>query len=509
MSGDEIRLGPFVGGLNTFSDPTAIDDLELAVCNNFDMYPDGSLVNRPPINDMGVSMTLGATGNMKLIGWFTSSSGATALIGSDGLTSTYYFNGTAWVLITATVAACAMAQYQDKAWLLAPPGSANPGGSWDLTAGFSAVALMPKGRTIAVQKERLWIGPGASVTSNGSRIYFSPLSTPATWAGDFISVSTGDGQNVLEIQVYFQDLLIFKNDSTYRFSYDVDPALGSVSRVSDTVGTFDTGCVATFENRIFVLHNSSMYELSNYNYERLNDKVPFEAVSTSTSLSEIASLSYFSNRLFVSFYDVLYVWAVRTRTWSTWSSSVAGLAAIGKVVPIPGAQDVNPQAYTFSRTPRAAKMFNIIDSIGTNVEPMVCSIQTKNYDFQTASRFKRLFKWGADVIARGTLIGTATPVQFSTTVSWGTLKTKTWGEVKTSPWGRLLGTTTERVDTVPISGLTGERKFVKLGDRSSRFRQIGFGVSIATNGDITTAPVNIFNLMTWVKDKQSVVKRIS
>lgn len=509
MAGDEVKLGPFVGGLNTYSDPTAIDDLELVRCENFDMYHDGSLVNRPPINDLNITMPGIASGNESiiLIGWWVSPVGAAYLIGSDNDSSTYYFNGSSWTLITNTFAAACMAQYRDKAWLVAPPGSANPGGKWDITAGFEAVANMPKGRTIAVQKERLWIGPGKSVSSNGTRIYFCPPSDPDTWNGEYITVNTGDGQNVIQVTVYFQDLLIFKNNSTYRFSYDIDPALGTISRVSDTVGVFDTGCVTSFENRIFVIHDSSIYELSNYNYERLNDKVPFRAVNESTSLTLVASLSYFSNRLFVSYYDQLYVWSVKTRTWATWTSDVIG--NVGPVFPLPGAQDNEPEAYTCSRDLNSNKLYNIIDGVTSNTEDMVCILRTKNYDYLTASRFKRLYNWGADVVARQDIVGKAEPVQFSVTVTWGELLGHTWEEVKTSPWGRLLGASTVRVDPVEISGVTGERKFIKLGDRSLRFRQIGFQIEMHTDGSTSTAPAALFNIITWVKDKQAVVKRIS
>lgn len=507
MAVEEIKLGPFVGGLNTFSDPTAIDNVELAECVNFDMYPDGTLVNRPPINDIGVTLALPGGGTLRPIGWYVSSAGAPALIASDNVSTTYYFNGTTWVAITNTFAAVAMAQYRDKAWLVAPPGSANPGGKWDPTSGFVAVPTMPKGRCIAVQKEKLWIGPGKYVTSNGSRVYFSATGDPDTWTGDFISVSTGDGQNVIDLMVYFQDLLIFKNNSTYRFSYDIDPALGTLSRVSDTVGVFDTGCTATFENRIFVLHDSYLYELSNYTYDRLNDRVPFKAKNEGANVVDKASLSYFSSRLFVAFYDQLYVWSVKTRTWSMWDSLV--LSNIGRMFPIPGEQDNEPQAYTISRTTGSNKLYTVVDAITSNTEAMVCKIRTKNYDYETASRFKRITRWGLDCIARDSIIGTIIPVEFSSTVTWGTLKTFTWGQVKTSPWGKLLGVETKRVDPVAISGVTGERKFIKLGDRSLRFRQVGFQIEMETNGDFLTAPAVIFNLITNVRDKQGVVKRIS
>lgn len=509
MPGEEVKLGPFVGGLNTFSDPTAIDDLELTICDNFDMYHDGSLVNRPPIHDLGVTMSDISSGSdgIRLIGWYVATTGATYLLGTNNKDRTFYFDGTSWNLITSTFAASAVAQYRDKAWLVAPPGSANPGGKWDPVAGFDAVNDMPKGNTIAVQKERLWIGPGKGVATNGSRIYFCPPSDPDTWSGDFITVNTGDGQNVVEVTVYFQDLLIFKSNSTYRFSYDIDPALGTISRVSDTVGVFDKNCVASFENRIFVLHDSHLYELSNYNYDRLNDRVPFRASNTSTSLTDVAALSYFANRIFVSYYDQLYVWSVRTRTWSTWSSDVVG--NIGKIMAEPGAQDNEPRAFTVSRDLLSTKLYEIVDGVTTNSEDMVCTLRTKNYDYQTASRFKKLFSWGIDCVARKDIEGIVEPVQFAATVTWGQVKNYTWGEIKNSSWGRLLGSSTRRVDPVTISGVTGERKFIKLGDRTLRFRQVAFEVRMVTNGTAQQAPASLFNIITWVTDKQAVVKRIS
>lgn len=503
-----IRLGPFVGGLNSFSDPTAIDDLELAECVNFDMFPDGSLVSRPPIADVGVDFTLGASGNMQILGWYISSAGAKALIASDGLSSTYYFNGTNWILITNTFAAAAVAQYKDKAWLVAPPGSANPGGSWDFS-GFTAVATMPKGRTVAVQKERLWIGAGGPVTSNGSRIYFCAIADPTSWPGDFITVNTGDGQNVLELMTYFQDLLIFKDDSTYRFSYDIDPALGTISRVSDTVGCNGPGTVVTFENRIFVLHGNSLYELSNYNYERLNDKVPFDADNESTNLSAVYAISYFSDRLFVCFFDKLYVWSVKTRTWAVWES--LSFTNIGRFFPVPGEQNINATAYLQSRTPRTNKLYRVVDSFGAAAESMVCKITTKNYDYQSAGNFKRIFFWGVDCTTRRTITAIAKPVQYAAIVTWGQLLGNTWSTVKNSTWGRLLGTVVEVTDSVPMSGLTGERKFIKLrvDPKAQRFRQIGFSLHFETDGTEQQAPVILYNLMTWVKIKQPVVKRVS
>lgn len=56
MSGEEIQLGPFVGGLDTSSDPTAIADNALAEVINFELSDDGSMKNRPPFEALTGSL---------------------------------------------------------------------------------------------------------------------------------------------------------------------------------------------------------------------------------------------------------------------------------------------------------------------------------------------------------------------------------------------------------------------------------------------------------------------
>jgi hypothetical protein len=168
MPGESIQIGPFVGGLNTFSDETSIADNELVVCENFELDLDGSLVSRPPLVYRGVNLPLGATGNANILGYYYGPGNVPYLLASDGLSKTYYFNGTVWVLITNTIAATAMAQFDNKAWLLAPFGSTNPGGSWSPTAGFVAEAQMPRGDTIVAHKQRLWVAGGRDALSNAT-----------------------------------------------------------------------------------------------------------------------------------------------------------------------------------------------------------------------------------------------------------------------------------------------------------------------------------------------------
>ena len=120
----------------------------------------------------------------------------------------------------------------------------------------------------------------------------------------------------------------------------------------------DVNCWASYENQLYVLFDNKVYQFSNYNYDRLNSRVPLKANNPSVTLSEYATISVWSDRLFVSFYDVTYVYSLRTRTWSIWSSSV--LENIGRVILVPGEQNVVPLAYTYSTKPRE----NTLSKIG-------------------------------------------------------------------------------------------------------------------------------------------------
>lgn len=221
MPGDNVQIGPFVGGLNTFSDPTAVSDNEVVECLNFELDLDGSLVSRPPFTDLGVPFPLGVTGDMQLLGYYYAAGGIPYLLASDGLSSTYYYSGSSWVIVTNTIAASAMVQFNGFAWLVAPIGSANPGGYWSPAGGFVADANMPKGEVIVAYKFRLWVAAGKDATVNGTRLYFSKvLGTTPFWptVTDFIDVGAGDGQNIVQVAVYYNSLFILEQTASTAFS---------------------------------------------------------------------------------------------------------------------------------------------------------------------------------------------------------------------------------------------------------------------------------------------------
>lgn len=321
MSGAPIRLGPFTGGLNTASDPTAIADAELTECHNFELDIDGSLISRTPYQEeLGHPLW---TERILIIGTAIFA-GNYYFIGSNA-SGVYYKLDDQWFLISAAFQASVAIQYADKVYLVPHPSSGS-GGKWDPIGGFTTVAAIPKGQAAVVHKERLYIVPGVDSTINSSRLVFSDPGDFDTWPGtNFVDIGQGDGTKLIDLTVFQDNLLLFKNHSTYVFSYDVRPADAVVRKISNTIGVTGQFCMVNYENQVYIMdHDNVVYEIINYDFNRLNIKVPFEIDQTLptgfTFSGEARSLSLLGDRLVCRVYKKTYVYGLTTRTWSEWEA---------------------------------------------------------------------------------------------------------------------------------------------------------------------------------------------
>lgn len=515
MSGEPIKVGPFVGGINTFSDNSAVSDNELVECLNFEPDFDGSLKSRPPIVDHGSFLALGTTGNAKIIGKFVWQGGSEYLIASDGLNSTYYFFAGVWTLLTNTFSASAMTQFDNKAWMLAPVGSVNPGGSWSPTDGFVAAPEMPRGEVILPYKLRLWVAVGKDATTNGTRLYFSKiLGQPAFWNVDngFIDIGGGDGQNIVNAVVYYQSILLFRTNSIHQFSYSSDPANGSTNMIVPGIGLAHRDAFAIYENYIYFIYQNRAYEFINSRAQQINVKVTFEALTTSENHLPMA-VSMFNERVLFQWYDTTYVFYLKTRTWTRWRSTER--SALGKCWEISNGENI-PEVMCFSAkavpptNPRRAYLLSIRDGLDSSrVENFECIMQTKNYDYEATTVRKRLFMWFINAAFRGVVTGTAAALNFTSSATWGQLRASTWGATKANlTWGSMSSDTYSITETVDTTGSGLARKTVKM-PKSLRFKQIYFRVVFETDGTPASAPVTMNSLMTYVRAKQSLTETVS
>lgn len=514
MPGEPLRLGPFIGGMNTRSDPSSIADAQLVDAINFELDTDGSLVSRPPI--VGVAGMVGWTQRILLIGVGVFSTG-NYLIGSNSQGTYYYFGGM-WTLIKANLVSHAMVQYKDQVWLIATPGSVENGGKWSPSGGFVTVAAIPRGSACVSHKERLWVFPGNEATVDPSRLKFSDPGAFDTFpAINNVDIEPGDGTKLIDGAVYNDNLLIFKNDSTHVMSYDTKPADATLREVKTIIGSTDKHCVVQFENSTYVYHEGSVYEIINYEFTKINENLPFDYdATTPASRLEGVSLSIFGERLLLRYFNRIYIYGLRTKTWTRWASISPNLHNFGRLVAMPSnvVQDVNDVYYAGSTVSTDTSLYRLEDGYSSTVKEnhsgtdfdIECECLTKNFDLAISHQFKRLFWWGVDVVTNRDIIGTATPIVFGGVVLWKDINLiKKWNQLGT--WGNPLGASPYVETLVPnSSGIS--RRHIKF-KRSLRFRQINFRVKLLTNGSTLQGPAKIFTMTIHVLSKQTVVKSIS
>lgn len=333
MSGQPLRLGPFIGGLNTASDPTAIADAEVADLTNLELDIDGSLISRPPIQEIVNNTSW--TERIIMLGEAVFS-GDHYLIASnaDGV---FHFLDGVWTEITATFQASVAIQFADEVWLVPKPGETADGGRWNPVDGFRTVAALPQGQAAIIHKERMFLVPGIDATTNESRLKFSDAGDLTTWpATNFIDVGQGDGQNLVDITVFQDNLLLFKTRTTYVLAYDIRPADAILRQISLTIGADRQFVMVNYENQVYLFHEGWVYEIINYDFHRLNTKVPFVRDETSPSpySDEKIHLSLVADRLIARFFNRIYVYGLRTRTWSEIRSESDVLHFFGPIVAI-------------------------------------------------------------------------------------------------------------------------------------------------------------------------------
>ncbi len=524
MATETLRLGPFSGGMNTGSDPALVQDTELINCLNFELDIDGSLVSRPAIQ---VAFE-GAQNQRLLIFGSVVFSGTLYLFATrNGATFVSSNAGSSWTELNPGAASreCkTMEVYNNTVWLPATPGSANGGISWTPGGGAVAVAAIPRGEKCIVHKNRLYICPGNTATSNASRLSFSQAADPTTWpGGNFIDVQPGDGDTLNNIVVYQDNLLLFKGESSHVLAYDLDPVDAILREINPVVGSDGSLGVVQYENTVYSMHRSSVYEIINFNFTKLNLKLPLvfdNSLPTGTTTRyEPQHLSTLGERLIVRYYNRTYSFQLRTRTWSEWSKTDDTSTIEWHIFgPLVRARDLSGSGldsyytgYSFDVSSGGYKVIKIVDGRtagaeeGTGTHSFYCIATTKNYDMADPVRYKRIFWWGADVVSGQEIVGSLTPITLLNSTTWDALNTETWADLNT--WASPLALASTHMETVAADDIANTNKLVKFG-KAMRFRKANFSVQLQTDGS-PTQPTKIFMYVAVVGIKQLVSARAS
>lgn len=535
---DALKLGPFVGGINTISDVTAVADSELVDCVNMELDLDGALIQRPPLvgdgtNNFGVSQ-----GYLNVIGTAVINQ-VNYIIGCVRVSNTgqnrIVINGGTynWTSIAVNVTSFCALQYRDNIYIIPAPGSVNPGGYFNvLTNTWTADSSMPQGEAGVFFKSRMYIAAGVSATTNTSRLYFTDpiISDTLSWpAINIIDVSPGDGQKLVDLTVYQDNLMLFKQDSTYVLAYDLQPTDAILRCVNTTIGATGLYCVDQYENSVFCYHEGRVYEIENYNFTHINIKVPFlldGAVPTNTSRVLNTFICVVGDRLIVRYFNRIYVFGLKTKTWTRWDSGDDLLRNFGRFVGMPSntIQQLKNTYYAgVNLSTNSSLLVNSIisftdgfdastkeikdKSVSTSALPIICTIQTKNYNLDDPLHFKKLLWWGAEVVTNQAVKGYATPVAVNYGTKWSDLSNQTWNNIINNLWSApLLAPQVKETDIA--GGTTATRKFLKFL-KALRFMEINFKVVMQSDGTTVQGPCRLFTIAAIMGVKETVVKQVS
>ena len=512
----------FSAGMENVPDISAVPDNGLSLIVNMELDASGALVSRPPMTKVCNFPSASVKGDF--VGYYNRSDGKVfAVIAHNGKTYLWDSDTEVFTQITSFEAA-GCAQFQNRLYLVC---RTTAGGWWgETTAGTGVYTYqslaggskpMPKGDQIILYKDRLWIS-GWGNSDERTKVYLSEITN--TVGGDinnwpplnFFYVGRGDGQWITKLYAGPNDITIFRNASAYYFSFDADPTLGTLNRYEGNIGCDNKYSLALYQNYVYVISNGALYQMIAYQFYRRNDpaKFEFQPSTTVTPYTVDVALSALGSRMILWYSGTTYVYNVTTNTWCQWESDTQG--ALFRVIQRPEGYFGDDVAYGVTGSGETAKfgIYKITDGFNfVDREDMVCRVRTKAFDFQTPDRYKTLYWWMADVLMAGEATGTAIPVVLTATgTTWDDMATKTWDELEAGTWDHPLikspGTSTSR----DIPSGTPSRVSLKFR-KKMRFRRVYFELAMTTDGSAATAPVHLFQLVTYMTDNQKINRGVT
>lgn len=536
-----VALQRFTGGLNNYWDQSSIDDNELASIINLEFTTSGAMISRPPVyaESNGATTIESPVPNepFDIIGTYTRQDGERFLVvTSNVITWLYNITTKTYTQIWANKASDCT-QFQNKVVLCS---STVSGGYWEAGT-FTSTNMPPLGGIELFQSR--FFGYGVRGTTTANTLYWSDITTfgpsgevTSVWdwtdpTGNFyyVDIGSGDGQWITAMEQGYNDIVIFRNKSTYRYSFGETPEGGTMQVMQQDVGAENKRCVVKFENAHFVFSGGILYRYQNWLYYPLNArKVKFGTDTNFTKRLQHA-ISVVGRRILVWHNGTMYAYNLDTETWSEWQSDTR----VAYFVTVPRKDEAGVEELYYGVSGDAAKIGNKYSLLRIEDEPvsaagseaMQCFIRTKIYDFDSPVEWKRLYYWAADVASARPIKAVVFPVALVETpvqATWDEISKDfeaetgfyTWDQISKDDLSDVTYGTWDSIVT-PSGGISTvvssfpqtapQRVEAKLNN-SLRFRRIYFELYLDCDGTASTAPVQIYSLTPMVGAKASVAK---
>jgi hypothetical protein len=540
-------LQRFTGGLNNYWDQSSIADNELADIVNFEFTANGSLMSRPAIYPEKIGSNpvyTPVTGEpVDILGAYIRQDGVRFLVAvTTHKTWVYNVIAQTWTQI-ADFKASDCTQYLNKIVLSST--QAGQGGYWE-NGLFTNTPTMPALGGIELFQTRFF-GYGVEGTTTANIIYWTNVSTAGpsgestsvwNWLDEnlnymYVEIGGGDGQWITAMAQGYNDIVIFRNRSTYRYSYGDVPEEGTIQVMQQDIGAENRRSVVKFENAHFVLSGGILYKYQNWLYYPLNaQRVKFGSVSFNKRFEHAVSIV--GRRCIVWHNGSIHAYNLDTETWGKWEST----SKVAYFVSVPRRSEELEESLYFGISGATTQtqagltdfaLYRIEDSnasLNGGAESMKCYLKTKIYDFDTPVEWKRLYFWTADLATALPAKAVAYPVALTENavqISWDEISLDISSEVNFSTWDDLsfdgIGDATSGswddlkkpsgqigtiIDNIP-TGVSPIRLEAKL-NQSLRFRRIYFELYLDCDGTASTSPVQVFSITPMIGVKAKIQK---
>jgi len=198
----------------------------------------------------------------------------------------------------------------------------------------------PVGTFTCHYKGRQWIINSDGQDGEESKVHFSAVEDFITWAPNVnagtISISPGDGQRNISMQVYNDDLYIFKDQSIWKLNASsVDQTTYSPQLVHASVGCIGRGSIQVIDGFMYFVSQDGVYRTDGTTFERISDKLNANLASqipTNTSVKGYYSAHFEGMYIFTSpGSPTINCFDTTTEEWVTWA---VNLTTGGNAIPM-------------------------------------------------------------------------------------------------------------------------------------------------------------------------------
>jgi hypothetical protein len=284
------------------------------------------------------------------------------------------------------------------------PFGANPSGGQ-----FIGIAVSgPLGTHLTLFKERLWMVNSVSTIGFESRLFYTDIGITNWGASNFIDINANNGEFNVATIVFNDQLIIFKNNSTWVLTADGLPTNWVLRNLHPTIGCSGRGTPIIINGFIYFLSQTGLYRTDGTTFERISEPVEafLQNFGTAGASVVLGRNAYYYDEKYVittpnqtTGTNTTYLcYDLKREVWSRWVNGgspqidLQGMLLYNDTSP--------PRLYGGLRSPAGtAKVWYMSTSSGYQDDNAnySCILRTKRFTWGDPTAYKRNFMFMLDV----------------------------------------------------------------------------------------------------------------